>query len=146
LVGGAPFWGQLQGASTERARRAEEGKVGRRVVGVGAVASGRAGKEERLEMNARAREASRHEAGPHLHHEQLLAERAAALAQHLVRRHGDDRGQGEDEGVDVPAGRVDAGQGTRQGMMDGLVGDTAVGQWRGRGGGVLPLAISHPAD
>lgn len=37
-----------------------------------------------------------------LHHEQLLAQRATALAQHLVRGQRDDGGKGEDEGVDVP--------------------------------------------
>ena len=36
-----------------------------------------------------------------LDHEQHLAERAGALAQHLVRGHGDDGAEREDEGVNV---------------------------------------------
>jgi hypothetical protein len=55
--------------------------------------------------------------GAHLHHEQLLAQRAAALAQHLVGGHGDDGRQREDERVDVPgAGRAFC---RKRGAMDG---------------------------
>ena len=50
------------------------------------------------------------------HHEELLAERAGALAEDVVGRHGDDGGEREDEGVDVRHVEVVGRDGVRDGV------------------------------
>ena len=66
-----------------------------------------------------------------LHHEQCLTESAGALPQHLVRFHGDDGAQGEDERVDVLHVQVVG----CHGIGDGVIGQPLVIGREGGGGG-----------